>query len=94
MIDTCLMEVSIVGEDTTQDITKKYDTKPTIETVLERINDLAVAIRRMEERIGIRLDRIESEVKLTHSELYALRADFTELRSEFNNFKSQFKEPA
>jgi hypothetical protein len=35
----------------------------------------------MEERIGIRLDRIESEVKQTHSELYSLRADFTELKS-------------
>ncbi len=48
--------------------------KPTLETILGRINVL-------DERLGVRLDRIESEVKQTHSELYSLRADFTELRS-------------
>jgi hypothetical protein len=52
----------------------EYATKPTMETLLERMNKL-------EERLFIRLDRIEAEVKQTHSEVYALRADFTELRA-------------
>jgi len=62
-----------MSDDPTTNIEEKYQTKPTIETILERINAL-------DERLGVRLDRIESEVKLTHSELYALRADFTELK--------------
>lgn len=80
-------------------------TKPTIETLLEHVNLAlaetrafreAVEIRldRIENAMEIRLDRIESEVKQTHSELYALRADFKELKLEFNEFRSQFKQPA
>jgi hypothetical protein len=98
-----------VSEDTTQDMSQKYDTKPTIETVLERINALSDELRgeiqsfraetgerlslieerviRIETRMEIRLDRIEGEVKLTHSELYSLRADFKE-------FRPHSKEPA
>ena len=47
-------------------------TKPTIETVLERMAG-------MEERLGVRLDRIESAVHSTRSETLELRADFREL---------------
>lgn len=35
-----------------------------------------------EARLQVRFDRMESEVKLTHSELYALRADFVELKAQ------------
>jgi hypothetical protein len=47
-------------------------TKPTIETVLERVAG-------MEERLGVRLDRIESVVHSTRGEMFKLRADFREL---------------
>jgi hypothetical protein len=47
-------------------------TKPTIETVLERVAG-------MEERLGVRLDRIESVVHSTRGEMLELRADFREL---------------
>ena len=88
-----------MSEDPTKDIKQKYDTKPTIETVLERLNaleqtlatrfeqaltihvdELTTRIDKLQEQINIRFDRIASEVKETHSELYTLRADFTELR--------------
>jgi hypothetical protein len=70
----------------------EYATKPTLETLLERMNGLEERLFArldhveerllgVEERLFIRLDRIESEVKQSHSELYALRADFTELRA-------------
>jgi chaperonin cofactor prefoldin len=39
------------------------------------------------ERMDVRLDRIESEVKQTHSELFTLRAGFKE-------FSRSHKEPA
>ena len=77
-----------MSEDPTKDIEQKYDTKPTIETVLERINDFRSAMERrldgLDKRMDgfdVRLDRIESEVKKIHSEFYDLRADFRELKS-------------
>lgn len=49
------------------------DTKPTLETVLERIE----ALRR---EMNVRLDRIESLALTTRGEMLSLRADFTELK--------------
>jgi hypothetical protein len=34
-----------MSEEPTQDISKQYDTKPIIETVLERLEDFRAAIR-------------------------------------------------
>ena len=48
-------------------------TKPTIETILERISTL-------EERLGARLDRLESISNITRGEMLELRAEFRELR--------------
>lgn len=69
-------------------------TKPTIETVLERLEDFRSAvtprfdaIEHQLENMDMRLDRIESFAHQTGSEVLALRADFKE-------FKSQFKQPA
>jgi predicted nuclease with TOPRIM domain len=82
-----------MSDEPTKDIAEKYDTKPTIETVLERINALGeqlnARVDRLEEQLDIRLDRIESEVKLTHSEVYALRADFKELKSDLKVHESR-----
>lgn len=84
-----------MSEDPTKDMSQKYDTKPTIETVLERINALEAGVNnrldKMQEQLSIRLDRIESEVKQTHSELYSLRADFTELKSSINEHLPSLK---
>ena len=90
-----------MSEDTTKDISSKYDTKPTLEQVLERINVVAemlvefraevnrkfAAIEQKLEDFDVRIDRIESVVNATRSEMLTLRADFRE-------FKSKFKEPA
>lgn len=62
-------------------------TKPTLETIVQMIGELRDEMRAGFERLDIRLDRLESEVKLARSETLALRADFRE-------FRSQFKEPA
>ena len=62
-------------------------TKPTIETVLERISALSTELRDFRMTMDMRLDRIESFAHQTHSDVLALRADFKE-------FKSQFKQPA
>jgi hypothetical protein len=78
-------------------MTDDLTTKPTLETLMGMMRELRDGMATMEERLTkiiderltkievrleVRLDRIESEVKLTHSELYALRADFVELREQ------------
>ena len=76
-------------------------TKPTIKTVLERLQDFRSAVetrfdaveRRLSvietqiENMDIRFDRLEGFANQTQSELKYLHADFKE-------FKSQFKQPA
>lgn len=83
-----------MSEDTTKDISSKYGTKPTLEQVLERINTVAEMlvefrseVNKKLEDFDVRIDRIESVVNATRSEMLTLRADFRE-------FKSHLKEPA
>jgi hypothetical protein len=82
-----------MSEDKTQDISQRYDTKPTIENILEemrsfragaekRFDSFDTRMSRFEERIEARLDRIESEVKKTGSEFYEMRADFRDFKKE------------
>ncbi len=89
------------SEDPTQNLPGERETKPTLEAVIHRIDRLgALVLERLSAiektqvvlqdsfvKMDVRLDRIESEVKQTHSELYTLRADFKE-------FRAHFKEPA
>lgn len=72
-------------------------TKPTIETVLERINDLRseiVSLRTefntfreeqndFREQVEVSFDRIESMTNLTRHEMLTLRKDFREIRAQF-----------
>jgi chaperonin cofactor prefoldin len=56
-------------------------TQPTLETLLEMMREVRDNVTKLEERLNVRLDRIEAEVKQSHSEMYTMRADFTELRA-------------
>ncbi len=84
-----------MSEDPTKDIPQKYDTKPTIETVLERmeamrsdimqamhseIQAVRVDMQKMQTNMQVGFDRIESIVSGTRAEFLTLRADFRELR--------------
>lgn len=51
-----------MSEDTTKDISSKYDTKPTLEQVLERINALGLELHK-------EMQEIRSEVKKQLSEM-------------------------
>ncbi|MGH9900938.1 MAG: hypothetical protein ACRD68_03760 [Pyrinomonadaceae bacterium] len=59
-------------------------TKPTVETILERINALEgrllSEINALREEVGISLDRIEGMTNQTRAEMLTLRADFKEFR--------------
>ncbi len=83
-----------MSEDKTHDISQRYDTKPTLEVILERINAVGeetragfAALEKRLEDFDVRFDRMESDVAKTRSETLALRADFKE-------FRAHFKEPA
>lgn len=84
-----------MNEDTTKDMAEKYDTKPTIETVLERISEMrGEMLERFNEMRGemlerfkelrveldVRFDRVESIASGTRAEFLTLRADFRELK--------------
>ena len=78
-----------------------YTTRPTLETILERINAVAQELHAFRAEtakaltaVDVRLDRIESLAYTTRGEMLAMRADFIELRDEFREFRSHFKEPA
>jgi chromosome segregation ATPase len=78
-------------------------TKPTLDTLLERINavfeqglvnqreirSFRATVEQRFEVIETSLDRIESLANQTRAEMLAMRADFRELRSEFNGLRSQ-----
>ncbi len=80
------------SEDPTQNLPGGAETKPTLEAVIHRIDRLGQLVNQrfdqFERQVNIRLDRIASEVKETHAELYTLRADFQELRAAL---KEQFQ---
>ena len=76
-------------------------TKPTIETVLERINALStdlhanieslrVEMREFRTLIEDRLEQIETRLDRTQSVALGTRADLRELRADLRN---QFKQP-
>jgi hypothetical protein len=65
------------------------DTKPTLETVLERIDGMRTDLNQLRQEItrnfadfDVRIDRIESVVNATRSEMLTLRADFREFKQK------------
>jgi archaellum component FlaC len=82
-------------------MTEDATTRPTIETVLERINALG---ERMDEgfaAVGTRLDKMEGRLDQMdeHLEQMDTRLDRTqsivhEMRADFREFRGQFKAPA
>ena len=71
-----------MSEDPTEDIERRYDTKPTLETVLKELAGVEERLTKRFDALEIRFDRTDSLVHQTRSELLALRADFNEFRAE------------
>jgi hypothetical protein len=76
-----------MSENETEDIKPRYETKPTLETILEEVRATRAEQRDFREYVEVRLDRIESMTNQTRAEMLTLRADFKE-------FRAHFKEPA
>jgi peptidoglycan hydrolase CwlO-like protein len=57
-------------------------TKPTIETVLERISGLEKKMEERFDQLDNEIDRVASVAHSTKAEMLTLRADFRELRAQ------------
>ncbi len=75
------------SEDPTQKMPDAADTQPMLESIFAELRAFRQETEKRFVALEIRLDRMNSEIKATHSELYELRADFVE-------FRAHYKEPA
>ncbi len=80
-----------MSEAPTKDIGQKYDTKPTIETLLEEVRTGFARVEQKHEEFDVRLDRIASDASKTRSDMLELRADFKEFRAQI---RERLKETA
>ena len=80
-----------MSDDPTQDLAGKYDTKPTMETLL---SEMRAGFARSDERfegLESRFDKMEGQFNRAISVIHDTRAELIELRREF---RERFKEPA
>ena len=69
-------------------------TRPTIETVLERINALGQSMNEGFVAVWARFDKVEEQLEQMDTRLDRTRAIVHELRADFREFRARFKEPA
>jgi DNA repair exonuclease SbcCD ATPase subunit len=69
-------------------------TKPTIETIIERLNELRDEMRAGFNTVNDRLERVEIRLDRVESMALEARADMREFRSDFKKFRERLKFPA
>jgi hypothetical protein len=70
-----------MSEEPTENLEQKYDTRPMLETILREMRAGFARVERKIDDLDVRVDRVESVVNATRSEMLTLRADFKELRN-------------
>ena len=70
-----------MSDDPTKNIEERYDTKPTIDTVLERIEELRGEMRAGFAQIDGRLKKVEHKISLLNEDMPELRSDMRELNN-------------
>jgi predicted nucleic acid-binding Zn-ribbon protein len=70
-----------VSDDPTKNIEEKYHTRPTIETVLERIEELREETRAGFAQIDGRLKKVEGKIGVLNEDVLELRSDMRELKN-------------
>jgi hypothetical protein len=91
-----------MSEEPTKEMSQKYDTKPTIETVLERIeamrsemqasitemrSEMQSEIKAVRVETQVGFDRVESLGSSTRAEVLAMRSEFLTLRGDFRELR-------
>ena len=75
-------------------MTEDATTRPTIETVLERIKALGERIDEGFAVVGTRLDKMEERLEQMDTRLDRTQAMVHEMRADFRDFRAQFKQTA
>ena len=75
-------------------MTEDATTRPTIETVLERINALGERMSEGFAAVQTRLDQMDTRLELMDTRLDRTQAMVPEMRVHFREFRAQFKAPA
>ncbi|HLL73137.1 MAG TPA: hypothetical protein VK363_16985 [Pyrinomonadaceae bacterium] len=70
-----------MSDEPTKNIEEKYDTRPTIETVLERIEELRGEMRAGFAQMDGRLKKVEHKISLLNEDVLELRSDMRELKN-------------
>ena len=64
-----------MSEDPTKDLGQKYDTQPTIETVVQMLGELREHMDARFDRVDARLDKIERKISILNDDVLSIRAD-------------------
>ncbi|HEY0079997.1 MAG TPA: hypothetical protein VGB73_15400 [Pyrinomonadaceae bacterium] len=75
-----------MSEGPTQDISQKYDTKPTLETVLLRLDELRAVVERRFDEAERRFDETDRRLDSLQAEVAGVRE---EMRSGFRKVERQ-----
>jgi hypothetical protein len=64
-----------VSEEPTKDLGQKYDTQPTIETVVQMLREMREHMDARFDRVDARLDKIERKISILNDDVLSIRAD-------------------
>lgn len=71
-----------MGEDPTKEIGQKYETNPTVETVVQMLGELRLHMDARFDAVEARLDKIESELSSLKRKINILNEDVLEVRAD------------
>ena len=71
-----------MSEDRTKDLDQKYDTQPTIETVVQMLGEMREEIRAGFEAVNARLDRVDARLDKTERMIKILNDDVLLIRAD------------
>ncbi len=71
-----------MSEEPTKDLDQKYDTQPTVETVVQMLREMREemragfeAVNARFDRVDARLDKIERKISILNDDVLSIRAD-------------------
>jgi hypothetical protein len=71
-----------MSEDPTKDLGQKYDTQPTIETVVQMLHEMREEMRAGFEAVNARLDRVDARLDKTERMIKILNDDVLLIRAD------------
>ena len=79
-----------MSEDKTQDISQRYDTKPTFETILKEVRSFRTSFEKRLDSWDARLRGVESRFDSVDSRLQGIEARFDSVDSRLRDVEARF----